>query len=144
MTLVKWNEPRNRRHPLFNELFDEFFGGKSLSGALASKAPAVNVSEDKDQYHVELAAPGLQKEDFNLNVEDDVLTISVEKKEEKDEKENGYTRREFNYSSFTRSFTLPETVDTENIKAVYNDGILGIDIPKKEEEKSKNRVITIS
>ncbi|QEC53247.1 HSP20 family protein [Anseongella ginsenosidimutans] len=153
MTLVKWNESRNGRYPrvfgtslspVFNELFDDFFGGRSLSGALASKAPAVNVSEDKDSYRVELAAPGLKKEDFKLNVEDNLLSISVEKKEEKDEKENGYTRREFNYTNFSRSFTLPETVNTESIKAVYKDGILEIDLPKKEEEKTKNRVIDIS
>lgn len=153
MTLVKWNQPRAERYPrvfgtsfnpVFNELFDDFFGGKSLSGVLSSKAPAVNVSEDKERYHVELAAPGLAKEDFKLNVEDEVLTISVEKKEEKNENEKGYTRREFNYTNFSRSFTLPETVDTENIKAVYKDGILGIDLPKKEEEKTKNRVIEIS
>ena len=153
MTLVKWNEPRNARYPrvtgrsfnpVFNDLFDDFFGGKALSGVLPGKAPAVNISEDKDHYLVELAAPGLKKEDFKLNVEDDVLSITVEKKEEKDEKENGYTRREFNYTNFSRSFTLPDTVNTESIKAVYNEGVLEIDLPKKEEEKTKNRVIEIS
>lgn len=153
MTLVKWNEPRNGRYPkvfgtsfspVFNDLFDDFFGGSSLSGVLSSKAPAVNVSEDKDSYHVELAAPGLKKEDFKLNVEDNVLSIAVEKKEEKNEKEKGYTRREFNYSNFSRSFTLPETVNIEGIQAVYKDGVLEINLPKKEEEKTKNRVIEIS
>lgn len=153
MTLVKWNEPKTGRYPgafrgsfspVFNDLFDDFFGGRSLSGVLSSKAPAVNISEDKDAYHVELAAPGLKKEDFKLNVEDDVLSISVEKKEEKDEKEKGYTRREFNYTSFKRSFTLPDTINTEAIKAVYKEGVLTIDLPRKEEEKIKNRVIDIS
>src|SRR3546814_12999211 len=108
MTLVKWNQPRRERYPsvfgnsfspVFNDLFDDFFGGKSLTGVLSGKAPAVNVSEDSERYHVELAAPGLKKEDFSLNVEDNILNISVEKKEEKDEKEKGYTRREFNYAS---------------------------------------------
>ncbi|HEY9561240.1 MAG TPA: Hsp20/alpha crystallin family protein [Anseongella sp.] len=153
MTLVKWNQPRRERYPsvfgnsfspVFNDLFDDFFGGKSLTGVLSGKAPAVNVSEDSERYHVELAAPGLKKEDFSLNVEDNILNISVEKKEEKDEKEKGYTRREFNYASFSRSFTLPETVDTENIKASYLDGILEVHLPKKEEEKAKNRAIEIS
>src|SRR3546814_210684 len=124
MTLVKWNQPRRERYPsvfgnsfspVFNDLFDDFFGGKSLTGVLSGKAPAVNVSEDSERYHVELAAPGLKKEDFSLNVEDNILNISVEKKEEKDEKEKGYTRREFNYASFSRSFTLPEQVYQKSV-----------------------------
>jgi len=153
MTLVKWNEPKTTRYPgflggtlspAFNDLFDDFFGGRSLSGLLSSKAPAVNISEDQDSYHVELAAPGLKKEDFKLNVEDDVLSISVEKKEEKNKTEKGYTRREFNYTNFSRSFTLPDSVNTDGIKASYKDGVLEIDLPKKEEEKTKTRVIEIA
>src|SRR5690606_11982499 len=153
MTLVKWNEPKTTRYPgvfggtlspVFNDLFDDFCGGRSLPGLLSSKAAAVNISEDQDSYHVELAAPGLKKEDFKLNVEDDVLRISVEKKEEKNKTEKGYTRREFNYTNFSRSFTLPDSVNTDGIKASYKDGVLEIDLPKKEEEKTKTRVIEIA
>lgn len=152
MTLVKWNQPRNGKYPavlgtsfspLFNEFFEDFLGGRSLAGT-AARVPAVNVTENEDQFHVELAAPGLSKSDFNLNVEDNVLTVSVEKQEEKKDEEKGVTRREFNYTSFKRSFSLPESVNAEAIKAAYKDGILGIDIPKKEEEKAKNRVIKVS
>lgn len=153
MTLVKWNEPKTTRYPgvfggslspVFNDFFDDFFGGRSLSGVLSSKAPAVNISEDKDSYHVELAAPGLKKDDFKLNVENDVLTITVERQEEKDQKEKGYTRREFNYTNFSRAFTLPDSVNADAIKAAYKDGVLEINLPKREEEKTKTRVIEIA
>lgn len=101
--------------------------------------PAVNIAEDKDCFLVEMAAPGLQKSDFNIEVNNNLMTISCEKKEVNEDKENGetYTRREFSYQSFTRSFTLPESVDCDKISANYEKGILHVSIPKKEEAKPK-------
>jgi HSP20 family protein len=107
--------------------------------------PAVNVREEADKFQVELAAPGLKKEDFKIEIHNNVLSISSEKKEEKTTNEKGsYTRKEFSYQSFTRSFTLPENVNTDNIEASYTEGVLVLNIPKKEESKAKSaRVIQI-
>lgn len=99
--------------------------------------PAVNIVESKDEFRIEVAAPGLTKEDFKINLENDQLTISANKEVKKEENEETYTRREFSYSSFSRSFTLPETVDSEKIKASHQDGVLTIHVPKKEEAKPK-------
>lgn len=100
--------------------------------------PKVNIKEVSDAFIVEMAVPGLKKSDFNINLDNHVLSISAEIREEnKEEKESGYTRREFGYSSFKRTFTLPETVEDDNIKASYNDGILSVHLPKREEAKQK-------
>jgi HSP20 family protein len=101
--------------------------------------PAVNVKETEDSFEIEVAAPGMKKEDFKVNIENNVLTISSEKKEERKEEEKGrFTRREFSYQSFQRSFSIPENlVDGEKISARYCEGILCIALPKKEEVKPK-------
>jgi len=95
--------------------------------------PAVNVSEDEKEYSIEVAAPGLSRKDFNLEIENDVLTISSEHKESKEENKTNFLRREFNYQSFKRSFQLPDTIDQEQIRATHEDGILKLTLPKKEE-----------
>lgn len=97
--------------------------------------PAVNISETHDEYTVSLAAPGMKKEDFDINLEGNVLTIRCEKETKSEEKESKYTRKEYNYSSFSRSFTLPEVVTKERIQATYADGLLNVTLPKKEEAK---------
>ena len=99
--------------------------------------PKVNIKEEADAYIVEMAVPGLKKSDFNLNLENNTLSISAEIEENKEEKNEGYTRREFGYSSFKRTFTLPETVEDSKIQAKYNEGILYLHLPKKEEAKQK-------
>ncbi len=100
--------------------------------------PAVNVKETDDEYTIEVAAPGMNKKDFKINFQNNVLTISSETKDEKEEKEDNYTRREFCYQSFQRSFTVPATdVESDKISASYNDGILNVKLPKKEEVKPK-------
>ncbi len=99
--------------------------------------PAVNIVEGKDEFRIEVAAPGLNKEDFKINLENDELTISANKEIEKETKEETYTRREFGYSSFSRSFTLPDSVAGEKIAATHKDGILTINVPKREEAKAK-------
>ena len=93
--------------------------------------PAVNVRETDKGFEIELAAPGLSKKDFQITVENHVLTISSERKEEKEEKGKAFTRKEFSYSSFSRSFALPENVKEEGINAVYEDGVLKLGLVKK-------------
>jgi len=100
--------------------------------------PAVNIKENDDEFIVALAAPGMEKKDFNINLENDVLTISSEKKVEKTENEDNYTSREYNYQSFTRSFNVPkDMVDGDKIAAKYKNGELIIKVPKREEVKAK-------
>lgn len=107
--------------------------------------PKVNIKETADAFMVEMAVPGLKKSDFHIDIDNQVLSISTEMKEEKEQKEENYTRREFGYSSFKRTFTLPESVDDSKIDARYKDGILSIMLPKKEEAKQKPaRTIKIS
>ena len=99
--------------------------------------PAVNVKENDKFYEVELAVPGLSKKDFKITAESGILTVSSEKTEEKEQKEKDYTRKEFEYSSFSRSFTLPENVNEEDIKAAYEDGILKLSIAKHQMSQPK-------
>lgn len=105
--------------------------------------PAVNVIDKKDGYEIEVAAPGLKKEDFKIRVENGMLTISSEQKSEKETKEGDYTRREFNYQSFSRSFTLPQNVKEEDIQANYTDGILRLMVAKKQAVSSNGREIMV-
>jgi HSP20 family protein len=105
--------------------------------------PAVNISESENNYHVELAAPGLKKEDFRLNLERNQLTISVEQTAEQNNEQKNYSKREYSYSSFVRSFTLPDSADHGQIGASYTDGVLRIDIAKREEAKAVRRQIEI-
>lgn len=122
-------------------LFEGFFGKDSMNELFApafnGSAPAVNVIEHAEGYRVEVAAPGMHKGDFKLDLNNNRLTISAQK-EQNEEKENvRYTRREFKYASFQRTFTLPATIDSEKIEATYTDGILTIELPKREEAKVK-------
>lgn len=110
---------------------------------METRVPAVNISETENNYHVELAAPGLKKEDFKLNLERNNLTISVEQSANHEDNQKNYSKREYSYSSFVRSFTLPESADDSQINATYNDGILRIDIAKREEAKTVRRRIEI-
>ncbi|PLX05197.1 MAG: molecular chaperone Hsp20 [Marinilabiliales bacterium] len=137
MTLVRRNDDLFQN--FWNDIFDCDIFGVSNASRVKASIPAVNIKETEDNYSIELAAPGMTKEDFELNLDNGVLHISSEQKmenETKDEKTN-FTRREFNYSSFKRSFTLPNTADLSKINATYKNGLLEIDIPKKEEAKPK-------
>ena len=114
----------------WNQLFDD--------GGLVNRIltiPTVNIKENGDHYVVSLAAPGLKKEDFHIDVDGNMLTISSEKEEDKEDRNEKYTRKEYSYSSFSRSFTLPEDVKQEAIDARYADGVLHITLPRKEEAK---------
>lgn len=99
--------------------------------------PKVNIRETKDAYFVDMAVPGLKKSDFVIDLENQVLSISTEIEEQHQHQEENYTRREFGYSSFKRSFSLPETVNEDAIQAEYNNGVLSIHLPKKEEAIQK-------
>jgi HSP20 family protein len=122
-------------------MLDEFFKPWSEwfdDGGLMRRVitmPAVNITEDKDNYIVSVAAPGLKKEDFNINIDGNMLSITAEKEEQKEEKEERFTRREYNYSSFARSFGIPDDVNREAIDANYENGVLKLLLPKKEETK---------
>jgi HSP20 family protein len=131
MSLIKWRD--QDMFPSLTSLLDEFFGDDWFRGVqTGTRVPAVNIHETNTSFELELAAPGLKKSDFKISVDGDVLTISAEKKEEKEEKHKKVTRREFNFTSFSRSFTLPDTVDADKIKASYEDGVLKLELPKKE------------
>ncbi len=125
-----------RRRSLPN-FVDEFFNGDLFPGMLNwengyNTSPAVNVQESEKEYSIEVAAPGLSKKDFHVNIEDNVLTVASESKQENEEKEDNYLRREFHYNAFKRCFTLPENTDADSIKASHKDGILYISVPKAE------------
>ena len=129
-------------------VFDDFFKPQTelADGNLWGKVfniPAVNIAEHKDEYIVSLAAPGLKKEDFVIKIDDNMLTISSEKEENKEEKEKKFTRKEYSYSSFSRSFTLPEEIKRDKIEAKYEDGVLKVSLPRSEDTK-KSSVKTIS
>ncbi len=104
-----------------------------------TRVPAANVQEQDDAFWIELAAPGMQKQDFQINLENGTLTVSSEKKEESKQEEDNYTRQEFSYRSFRRSFVLPDSVKADDIQARYEDGVLKLTLPKKEEAKQAPR-----
>lgn len=131
MALIKRSDwPSLLNGTLLSDFFDNdrFFDSSELRKL---SMPAVNVKETEKDFEIEVAAPGLNKKDFKINVDNGVLTISSEKKEEKEQKEKDYTRKEFSYSSFSRSFTLPENVNENDIKANYQEGILKLNVAKK-------------
>lgn len=137
MSLVRFTNqlPGFFDHLFDNDLFD--WSNRNFS-TTNTTLPAVNIKEGNDGFEVEMAAPGLEKKDFKIELNGDMLTISSEKKVEKETKEKElFTKREFSYQSFSRTFTLPNTVDDEKINAKYQNGILKVFIPKKEEAKPK-------
>jgi HSP20 family protein len=129
---------RNRVPSVIDDIFGRELFDNFLSSTAASNIPAVNVVEQNDEYRIEVAAPGLDKNDFKVDLDNRVLTISCEKEHKREDGNNEqFMRREFSYSSFRRTFSMPETVDAEKIKANHKNGVLYIHIPKKEEAKPK-------
>jgi len=120
---------------------DEFFGNDLLSNFFDTQTgvnlPSVNVIEGADDFKIEVAAPGLEKKDFKIDLHNNVLTVSSEKEKKEENKTDKFLRREFSYTSFKRSFSLPEAGEPEKIKATYDNGILVITIPKKEQAKER-------
>jgi HSP20 family protein len=133
-TLVKtqFGSPKH-----YNSFFGKDFLNELYAPAFAGSVPAVNVIENQEGFKIEVAAPGLQKGDFKLNLEKNQLTISAQKEQTEEETNEKYTRKEFKYGSFQRTFTLPNSVDGEKIGANYADGILSVTLPKREEAKEK-------
>jgi len=119
----------------FFKPWNEWFDSGGLWGRVMN-IPAVNITEQKNDYLVSLAVPGMKKEDFKIDVEGNMLTISSEREETKEEKDKKFTRKEYNYSSFSRSFTLPDEVNREKIDAKYEDGVLKLTLPRREEVKN--------
>lgn len=134
MNLVKRN-PDNWLPTVFDDFMKtDWLGGTNLERQ-EGKVPAVNIKENEDNFIVQVAAPGKEKEDFKIELDNEVLSISSEDKQESKEENEKFTRREFCYSSFRRVFQLPETVNNDEIKANYDKGILNIILPKREEAK---------
>jgi HSP20 family protein len=141
MTLARLSDSM---FPSFPSLLNRFFEGDLMDWSSSNFAgsdstlPAVNIKETDHDYLIEVAAPGMKKEDFKVNFDNGRLTISSEKREENEEKSGKYTRKEYSYQSFQRSFTVPETiVNGEKINAKYSEGILHITLPKRDEVKPK-------
>ena len=149
MTLVKFRkpltpslmEPSILRDPFLTDLIDtqkSLFNLNRIFNGGSEKIPAINIKETEKDFEVEMAAPGLTKNDFKITLEDGVLTISSEKEEKTEEKEDGYFHKEFSYKSFERSLSLPETVDeSKDVKAEYHDGVLKLMLHKKPGTKRK-------
>lgn len=137
MSLVKWN-PESSFFPSISNWMDDFFPDNAnwpKSSVKGVSIPAVNVTENKDAFKLKVAAPGFKKEDFKLEIQNGYLTISGETKEEKEDKDEKYTRQEYRYSTFSRSFALPENVKSDDISAEYADGVLKIVLPKKKTDE---------
>lgn len=129
-------------YPTWSAWIDEVFN-RDLPSVFTSNfntgmtLPKVNIRETKNAFFVEMAVPGLKKSDFHIDLDNQILSISSEMEESQEQQEVNFTRREFGYSSFKRSFSLPETVNEDDIKAEYHDGVLSIHLPKKEEAIQK-------
>jgi len=120
---------------LWSSLFDDDFF--PVVPNRSTSMPAVNIKEDEKRFTLELAVPGIDKKDLRIEINEDVITVSSEQKTEKEENNDDFKRREFSYTSFCRSFYLPDNVNKEKIEANYKDGILSVVLPKDEEEKTK-------
>jgi len=143
MTLVKFNNRTRNTAPYFNNVFDSLFSEAINKNLTVNKVPGVNILETENAYKIEVAAPGLNKEDFQINVKKDTLSVWAEKNGEAQEEKKDYTRKEFDYYSFARSFILPETVNTDQISAEYINGILNITIGK-DTAQSQSKEIKVS
>ena len=127
-----------------DDFFNDFVSSRYYGSGYGS-TPAVNIIEENDEFRIDVAAAGLSKDDFKIDLDSEIITISAEKKNEKTDSKKNYTRREFNFASFQRSFKLTDSIDQEKIKAEHHDGVLTIHLPKKEESvKAGPKSINIS
>ncbi|KLT64239.1 Hsp20/alpha crystallin family protein [Pedobacter sp. BMA] len=144
MTLVNFNNRTRNTAPYFNNVFDSLFSDAITKNKMVDKSPNVNIHENGSAYVIELAAPGLKKEDFQINLKKDTLSVWAEVKKDESQVAKDFTRKEFDYSSFARSFNLPEQADGDKITAEYKDGILSINISKKDNTASLHKEIVVS
>lgn len=145
MTLIKSNKG-DAFPKLFSDFFDgdDFFTNRWFEREFKESLPAVNIKENGTEFKVELAVPGFKKDEFKVHVENDLLTISAEKKEEKKEEGEKYTRKEYSYNSFSRSFNIPKSANGDAVVASYTDGILQLSIPKKQDaQQTKKKEIKV-
>jgi HSP20 family protein len=143
MTQVKFaNQPYRSLSDLVNGFFNEIPSG--LGQEFSFGFPPVNIHETSDAYHLEVSAPGRSKEDIKLNVENGLLTISYEKKEEAAAEDYKTVRKEFSFKNFKRSFTLDDRIDAGAVQAKYENGVLKVFLPKKEQAKAESKQITIA
>jgi HSP20 family protein len=138
MSLVKRSDWPLLGGSLLSDFFDDdrFLNSSRLGGR---SIPAVNIKETEKNFEIELAVPGYEKKDFNVSTDSGILTVSAENRQENEKRENNYTRREFGYNSFSRSFNLPTNTNEDNIEASYTDGVLKLRIEKKQESNEKSR-----
>ena len=135
MAKIRWqnkNQLTDFVSNFFDPEFNDFFDKRASD-------PSANIIDKPEGFELEIAAPGLKKDDFNINLENSILTVSSEVEDEKNEEGKNYTRKEFYYGSFSRSFTLPKSIDTDKIKADYFNGILKIDLPKRDEAQLETK-----
>ena len=136
MTLLKFNPMTTRSHvPTFNRMFSDFFENEfpfNKGYSEQGKLPAVNISESESEFHIELSVAGFKKSEIQLAVEENVLSVTGEKSENTTETTKKFSRKEFTFQNFKRSFNLPESVNQDKIEAKFEDGILKIELPKKE------------
>jgi len=144
MTLVNFNNRTRNTAPYFNNVFDSLFSDAITKNKIVDKSPNVNIHENETAYVIELAAPGLKKEDFQINLKKDTLSVWAEVKKDETQVAKDFTRKEFDYSSFARSFNLPDSADGDHITAEYKDGILSINISKKDDAKLQHKEIVVS
>ncbi len=135
MTLVKYNWPN------LSDFFDDDWLKSRISNS--DWSPAINVVDNEQNYEVEVAAPGLKKEDFKVSVENRVLTVSGKTEKEEEEKKKNYTRKEFSSKSFSRSFTLPENIEEDSIEAKYGEGVLKLTLKKSQKELPPKKEVAI-
>jgi HSP20 family protein len=142
MSLIKRSDWPTLGGSLLSDFFDDerFANSQWLSGR---SVPAVNIKETEKNFEVELAAPGYDKKDFNVNIDNGVLIVSAERRDEKENKDGNYTRREFGFTSFSRSFNLPQNTNEEDIDARFENGILKLSIPKQESNSKARKAIEI-
>ena len=148
MTLVKFNDWNNQavtnRYFPFSDLINDFFGNEGYCDDYKA-IPEANISEDENKFQIELAVPGLEKRDIKVEIDKDILKVRHESSKKKENENNRYSRREFRYIGFTRTFVIPESVDDSKMKAKYENGILILELPKKEKlEVEQKREIKIS
>ena len=140
MTLIKWNKEDDSNMPVYSNFLNNFLNRDMddfYVNSMTMRTPSVNIIEGKEDFKIEVAAPGMEKKDFSVNIDHNLLTIETKKESKTESKDERYTRREFSFNTFRRSFTLPESIVQEKIDAKYDKGILYIILPKKEEAKVK-------
>ena len=151
-SLARRDENKPATRSMFSDFFsdidrmfdDDMFLMPMHMGRMGNgNMPAANISETEKEYNIEMAVPGMKRDDFNIEIDEHMISVSCEKEERFNEDKDNYKRREYNYSSFSRSFRLPETVKADSIKAQYDNGVLHIKVPKAEQTVQKKKRINV-